>query len=326
MKKLMVVSITTAEGCVLYRSHGPLSLLKDEFQIVVPKDTLGWMDFVQCDAVFFQYPMTAAHEQVVTLAKRLGIPVWVDYDDDFTCVQEGNMRYELYQATDVQERIKRIISMADVVSVSTPVIAASVQRWTGNPVHVHPNAYDMRFHGEPNFARRTKTITWRGADSHQVDIAKFSDAILKMQGLHPDLTWAWLGQKPGFLTHKLAKKVTLPGQDAIAFLDSFKGMAPLIHMVPLEDCEANLGKSNIAWLEATAAGAACVAPAWPEWKQEGIWGYHGPEEFLKGLQYFAENPTEAIEANHASWLSIQEKFMVEHINEQRRQVLRDLFK
>lgn len=328
MKNILVISAMSAEGCVIYRGLGPFSLLRDEFNIIHAGESVTWMDLAKVDAVFLQYASSEAHEQIIAIIKKMGIPLWVDYDDDFTCVPHGNVRHEIYAAPAFQDRVKRIIAQADVVTVSTSAIANTLMQYLGKDadLSVISNAYDVRFHGEPNFSRRTKTVTWRGGDSHQVDVMSFYKEILRLAEIQPDVMWAFLGMKPAFLTQALPKMLLVPWSGGLAFMDSLKALAPLIHMVPLEDCAFNHGKSNIAWLEATMAGALCVAPDWTEWKHDGIFRYNSPESFLATIDNMLMYPKNAIEAASASWETIQKEFMVEHTNHQRRQILRKLFR
>jgi hypothetical protein len=70
--------------------------------------------------------------------------------------------------------------------------------------------------------------------------------------------------------------------DTIKYFKWLANTAPRIMMVPLADTAFNRCKSNIAWLEATGAGAAVLAPAWPEWGS--CYWYQGPDDFASVLE------------------------------------------
>lgn len=329
-KKILVFSSFDAEGCVLYRTLGPFSLLKDEFDIQGNKPGEvggGWAHMATADCVVLQASALPNIMTIIQNAKRMGIPVWIDYDDNHLCVPEGNVRYEQFQDEALKARINSAIAQADIVTVSTPGLLSSFRPLTKAVMEVIPNAWDKRFHGkEPNSGPRAKCISWRGMDSHQVDVVQYANAILAASRKHPELLWAWFGVKPAFLTYSLEKKQGFPVSSALDYFDSIKALAPLLHIVPLENCEFNHCKSNIAWIEATMAGAACLAPNFPEWQWAGAWNYENQETFLAGLEGFAGNPELAIEAAKISWETIQREFMVEAHNEKRREILRNLFK
>ena len=55
-------------------------------------------------------------------------------------------------------------------------------------------------------------------------------------------------------------------------------------VVPLKDNLFNHAKSNLAWIEATCAGAMTLAPDWPEWRRPGVSNYESPLNFKKLLR------------------------------------------
>jgi hypothetical protein len=57
-----------------------------------------------------------------------------------------------------------------------------------------------------------------------------------------------------------------------------------VHIVPLRDNAFNRCRSNLAWIEATCAGAVVIAPDWEEWRRPGIMNYTDAEGFRRTLR------------------------------------------
>jgi hypothetical protein len=73
-------------------------------------------------------------------------------------------------------------------------------------------------------------------------------------------------------------------EEIFSYMGVFRQLAPFIHIVGLEDNPFNRAKSNVAWVEASAAGAVVLAPDWPEWQRPGVQTYTDPEDFERKLK------------------------------------------
>jgi hypothetical protein len=67
------------------------------------------------------------------IAKDCGVPIWIDYDDDYLNIPETNPRHELYAFPHRVECIRRAMEWADIISVSTIAIRESIIERTGAP-------------------------------------------------------------------------------------------------------------------------------------------------------------------------------------------------
>lgn len=284
----------------LYRSIGPLQTLARKYggiNLGINPD-ISWSMLKACDLVFFQRPFLDVHLRGMKISKVNNKPVWIDYDDYLHAIPICNKRFPMYGDPQVQNLIAQMIAMADLVTVSTDHLKEALLKILSyfpaeNPNYIlHsrkimtiPNAYDPELHGPIERTERAKKIIWRGSDSHSKDLLLHTKQICNIVRDHPDWEIEFIGE-PFWLTMEEVKKVAKPGKfsitasmDPIDFFRYLKKQKPTVVIVPLEDIAFNRSKSNIAWIEATMAGAVTLAPAWPEWQKPGVITYEGPDDF-----------------------------------------------
>lgn len=279
------------DGTSQYRAYGPFGpILRANPNLRIHRGTPNgnghasdwtWADLAVCDAVFLQRPAGPPAVMVAQMAKRAGLPVWVDWDDDVTCVPIYNKYRNAFPQPQTNECIEQLTQLADVVTVTTEALL----RKAGPKARLVPNAWDdfaLGFSDKP----RQKIVTWRGSDTHAGDMETVLGALNE---LHADPAWRWwfLGD-PGW---QVAERMTGdrvrvgPGwTDFPTMMGNLSGCGSYIHIVPLRYNEFNASKSNCAWLEATAAGAVVVAPDLPEWRRPGIVNYRDERGFLREVK------------------------------------------
>lgn len=249
------------------------------------------------------------------MAHANGKAVWIDYDDNLFAVPQSNRAHLVYDKPEVQNAMCALIAKADVISVSTEALAESVrtiinrikaapQKDTGllldeRKVVVVPNAYDMELMSDLSDPRnklphQNKLISWRGSSTHDKDMWGVTPQLQAALAQHREWTFNFIGE-PFWMTVEALQEipnlkptnlVVTDTLDPIEYLAFLKRTAPALMVVPLDDNAFNHSKSNIAWLEATHAGAACLAPDFPEWRRPGIINYRSAEEFGEKLEAF----------------------------------------
>ncbi len=285
----------------LYRGLGPFMTMKRLYPNIdmVLNPDLSWANLKAADFCFFQRPAFQDRVSAMKIAKTNGKPLWIDYDDNLHAIPTCNRRYNLYGDPQVQHNIAIMTAMADVVTVTTEHLAASLRNllrtfpsndgFITDPskVIVIPNAYDPELMPDLTKPRRprNKLVVWRGSDSHAKDLHVYAQAIGETARLYADWGYEFIGE-PFWLAIEAIKKLANPNtltvtapQDPVNFFRYLQSQAPTLVIVPLEDISFNHSKSNIAWLEATAAGAIVLAPNWPEWQKPGIINYTDIENF-----------------------------------------------
>lgn len=295
----------------LYRGAGPLTALAaayDGFEFDF-RSQIDWTYARRIDAMFLQRPYTQEHLNIINLSKMHGKPVWVDYDDDLFTVPQANPAFAIYSDKGISNNILTAILQADIVSVSTVKLKNKFQeilerisgeKNSGVPYrclnkdkfYVVPNAYDEKMLGysfrnwDKPLEPANLMLTWRGSPTHDADLWRWREPIGK--AFHDfGKQWTfnfvghpfWLFIKELETMYQIPEKqlVVTPPMDPIDYLRYMHRTRPAAIVVPLVDDPFNRAKSNVAWLEATHAGAMTIAPDWEEWKRPGILNYKDEE-------------------------------------------------
>jgi hypothetical protein len=112
------------------------------------------------------------------------------------------------------------------------------------------------------------------------------------------------------------------------YMDAFARLGPWLHIVPLANNGFNRSKSNLAWLEATAAGAVVLAPALEEWQRPGIVNYKDASDFGNKLSRLMDefNAPGCHPNVTLSRAYIRENLSLRCLNAQRWEILNELWK
>jgi len=259
--QMHVLSPESQDALSAWRCFGPLThrSMKGIVQATELPPNFGWATLANADLLFMHRPFRPNHYMVMRWAKRLHLPVWVDWDDWLLEVPEGNNAHRTYILPENREAIKSIALEADVITVSTRYLRELISQEFKidlRKIVVVPNAWDERFlpppPEEPN--PLVGGLHWRGTNSHVRDLELFKDQVLKLKVNY------WHGYKPFW-----AKGELIPLADWLGYTENLVAMRPATVFVALEDSPFNRAKSNCAWIEATCAGAVTVAPQWDEW-------------------------------------------------------------
>ncbi len=309
------------------------------FEYVLPRQVpegwnLGWDYLAGCDAVFLQRPCLDVHLQYANQVKAMGLPLWVDWDDDLSCIPRSNpKRGEYYAWAQEGKLMQALAELADVVTVSTDELARRLRHALGGDargkVRVLPNAYHgQKFYVEP----RARVVSWRGSETHEEDVCSVLPQMANVAQLPQFSKWAWafIGHCP-WQVHSCMPGLRLRpigGVDVVFFQSLLGHLAPWVHIVPLQPNPFNRAKSNVAWLEATGAGAVVIAPDWEEWQRPGIINYKDPGDFERRLRetieaYNGDQPHGAVRDSRRY---IEEHLMLPQVNQKRWQILNEMLK
>lgn len=306
------------DGTSFYRAMGPLQALdaeREDFSFEVPQQ-INWAYLRASDGVFMQRPFRPEHIKLIQMTKAHGKPVWIDYDDDLFTVPLSNPTHKVYGEKSVANNILTCITQADIISVSTVCLQDKLQRilaqiskagdknekvpfrnFDPEKVVLVPNAYDEKMFGY-SFRDWNKpvpdaslTVLWRGSSTHDADLWEYTEPMARVFSRHGKLNGnAWtmnLIGSPFWLTMREMERegvppeqiIVTPTMDPIDYMMYLKKIKPAAVIVPLLDDPFNRSKSNVAWLEATHAGAVVLAPDWEEWRRPGILNYKDKEDF-----------------------------------------------
>ncbi len=321
-----ILTTPSTDACSYYRSLGPLGRMRQLGLIdLTISSEIDWTRISQVDLVFIQRPDQEWHRSLIKLARKWSVPVWVDLDDNMFSVPNDNPAAPYLMNSKTQGIIKECLSMASVISSSTEHLSG-VLKDKGYSSKVIPNALDPRFK-IPTHKEQSKTILWRGSPTHDRDLSTYGDAIIKAAQANPGWRWHFQGYNPWRITEPLSTygEVTWALSKQIEdYMEFIADLKPAIMIVPLHESEFNRSKSNIAWIEGTYAGAATLAPNWPEWDKPGVYPYNDSRSFADRLKQMMGHGH--IAANYISTEYIQEHLMLDHVNKQRLDLIMEAVK
>lgn len=295
-----------------YRVMGPFNLIEKNYQhIEIVKITSAcWSELSRIDVLFMHRCTTDQEIEVLNMARIGGIKIWIDYDDNLTEVPSDSPAFNMYENQDgVKQNIKKVLSIADIVTCATPAIRSSLVSILERPIFIVQNALNDSF-VKRNLRRPTKSIIWRGSKTHVNDLVSNKEMIRKIAEKHPDHAWYFIGQYPWMFTDEISsdKLFFVAGSEPYKYHQTLLSIAPEFMVVPLVDTKFNHAKSNIAWIEGTWAGAKVFASDLPEFLVPGC-----------GI------PSLGIEPDlDASWSYIQENLLLSHVNKIRVQLIESL--
>ena len=267
-----VISIPQG-ACSYYRSIGAFSKIKDITFELLEKG--NWVNYSSIDILYLERPVLPSFIEGMKMAKNFNIPVWIDFDDDLFNVPKYNPAHSFYSKQETLDCIITACRMADVITVTSVKLQKVYGKYNKNVVII-PNAWnDINFPFDMNALSNKKIINWRGSATHRNDLLEYKDSILKSVNTKKDWQWSWIGKEHWMISDFIEdkQKITLDEMDIIQFFNVMKQLNPSIHMVPLKINEFNEAKSNIAWLEATYAGAVTIAPPMEQWDRPGVIRY-----------------------------------------------------
>ena len=339
------------DGTSYYRAYGVFPHLKKLFAAegkifeVHPYNEFGtysWADILPYDIIFLQRPSMDASKRIkfIDTCKKMGKKIWVDFDDNLFWVPMENRVFD-DMTKEVKEAMYKVLTMADLITVSTPALKyVYVKLGIKTLIEVVPNGWDFDLHG---FAERYNEVkelpppqipkikyVWRGSETHQGDLASAGEAILKAASEHEEkAVWNFMGYNPWMITENMPVEwwTYNRGEDIFDYFRTLKGMGAQVLFFPLRDNPFNHCKSNIAWMEATFAGAVCIAPDWPEWQKPGVYNYKDDYE-LEGLLSRDGETFLLRAAADTQWqLSasyIRENLSLDVVNKKRKQLLENI--
>lgn len=317
MKTLLCVIPNHGDATSYWRAVGPLAHLRNAgwaFDYRTPSGS--WDSLIHYDAVFIQRPSTSEAAALIDRCRLMNIPTWIDYDDNLMAVPVSNPAFNHYAKKDTKQAIAACVQMATYVSVSTQTLASVVR----DDAIVIRNAWNAVNLPMPTTYKPTNTVVWRGSNTHDEDLLHYADDLLKIYHDFPQYKWIFFGSLNWQLAQHMKNKETrikVKGvTDTMSYFHSLKDAKPLWMVVPIKNSTFNQSKSDIAWLEASWAGAAALTPAMPEWGSPAMCSYADSMYTV-----FKENHQRAKEFVEASRREIISSRLLDHANQQRAALL-----
>lgn len=272
---------------------------------------ITWATLQQYDVLILERPSGVHDLHMIKLAKQIGVKVISDWDDDVLNVDIMNPMWQ--QMNQSRAIIIESLLLSDEVWVTTKTLKSSFSLYNRNIVVV-PNAhneYVQPIEKKKAFNPNTKKAVWRGGQSHEADVYSVAKELIKIINKNKKLGFHFLGDRFMYLQINCGENYNpVSPMPLMQYFDTLSQANPNLVFHPLQDNLFNKGKSNIAWLEATYAGAAFFGNKnLPEFDKEFIFSFDKLGDVLK------LNPVGTLcAANKESWEYIQENLLLSKIN------------
>lgn len=224
------------------------------------------------DILFAHRPVTDDEIRAIRNAKLSGAKIWVDIDDLLWQIPASNPARMAFGPGHA-ENLRKAMTHADVVTVSTSELAKQVKIEYNREAVVVPNAwndYALPIQEPAPIVENEKIrIVYRGSNSHDGDLFAHRDAFREYENIE----FIFMGCMPWYFYTNYGGHMTTIVQEAwtndiFSYFQRLIQLKPHFVVFPLEDNTFNRCKSNIAAIEATVAGAVCIGN-WnlPEFRQ-----------------------------------------------------------
>lgn len=223
-----------------------------------------WANAMQYDAAFFQ----RAFGNVIEIAKFMkdcGLKIIYELDDNLWEIP-ASFDIKRFYDKDKLSTMVYMLKISDLVIVSTQALADYIETAFDVKCEVVNNAIDLNKYPIQSYNEDGELI-WRGSSTHRSDLRQYREV---MEGIEePMQLWGYdaVNLEPKL---KLKKFTFVKPLDPIYYFANLRATKPRGIVTPLVEDVFNACKSNIAYLEATMAGAICYSNQWGEFKGKGL--------------------------------------------------------
>jgi hypothetical protein len=252
-------------------------------------DKIDWNYIADADILFLERPQDPDFVNICGIAKDCHVKLWVDFDDNLFDVPEWNPAYEHYKKKETIESIKKSLSLADVVSVTTPALVHVYKKYTDAKIVVVENAFnDYNFKLAEKVSQK-KIINWRGSNTHRKDLILYSHAMSQLSEEH-EKEWGWsfiggqIASDLWYITDFMKACFVIEEMSIPKYMKYISNVNPSIQISPLVMNNFNSSKSNISWIEGIYSGSCHVGPDLAEFRRPGIETYQTPRDFYDTLK------------------------------------------
>ena len=246
-------------GCGFYRAQLPMQALADRGHRThsstrMPRPVRHQRDVTIIGQRVCDPDPSSMWQQLAAEGRHL---IYEVDDDLFNIDHRSPAAHQYYARPDVRDNIRRNITVAAAVTVTTEPLAEIVAQWNAN-VHVIPNAVPdwLVDHQPQQPADGTVTIGWGGSATHNMDWHHAGQHIRRFLQRNPQTELHCIGNDYGALLRAPRRRFT-PWQQSVE--DYYRAIDYTIAAVPLLPHVFNVAKSPVKALEAAALGIPVVA-------------------------------------------------------------------
>ncbi len=315
---ILFLNYDKTDSCSFYRSAGIAPNLRrmSGHNIVTAQWNelnMNWALLVEFDIIMMQRPYNQAALDLCQYIKDMNKILWLDYDDNLFSIPPENKAFKTYNKPDIRKAMKSILELADIITVTTEDLRDSLMPYNSN-ITVIPNAFNDDLFIKDPWKERSNIVLWRGTDTHIFDLMCFTHPLNELADEYRNDQFMFMGFYPWFLRGS-ENKGTVDPMDVIVYHKTIRKMRPIIMHVPLHDNLFNRCKSNIAFIEGTFAGSACIVPQW--WDYDGALKYTDQKSYYEAFRAVLCGEVNVQAENAKAWHYIRNELTLSKVNVQR---------
>ena len=307
MIRILVVDSPAGGGVMWWRNLRPLTEMAKTYPNLKIRFTTEKVttleELMNTDVVIMFRPVTSQSKSFLETCKRsvFNIKVILDIDDNLWRLPPGHPGELDYLQN--ENHLRQIYALADGIWCSTDTLMDFADARDGRGIVV-PNAVLPReLPSKPS--KYNGVVCWRGDAGQLADIVT-DDTVEAFTANYERFKWLFWGYWPKPFRGGNCKGIPRT-RDVAEYIDSLPTVGINMMWKPLEDNVFNDAKSNIAWIEATMAGAVCVT------------NYAGKPGWEWAIDHFTDNDDFIVSQWEASKAAILRYYNLEDVNEKRYQ-------
>lgn len=292
-------------ACPFIRIHTPfneLSKSNDYHFFIYGKELIAQLDMDAIinekifDVIVIQR-LNPYITQVLKRAKKLGIKVIYETDDDFLDLSSDNPSYNYIMGN--KDNIQKVIENADVITTSTPELADRLKKAGRKNVEIIKNYHTNNIVSfKPFKQRETIKIGYFGTFTHSDDLEMIHNVILRVKDIlsDRDIEFEIVGISNNESEWYLTKQLPYYPMSASTFTKWLHREVDWdIGIAPLTNTNFNKCKSELKYIEYTALGIPTVASnlnSYSEAITDGVDGFlaNTEDEWVNKLLQLIQNP------------------------------------
>jgi hypothetical protein len=223
-------------------------------------------DLYGYDVLMYARACGESAKTILDMAKAMNIKIIIDWDDNPFDFQPDHPDYIGWKLGDTPKTAKECAEMADAIIVTNKALAEKFSEHNAN-VFVVPNAWDDYTYPEQptiNPPNDVKQFFYRGASAHNWDVFTATFQFVRIARTFPNCTIDFHGYYAWWLVMDLGNVRMHSWKPLAQYFKGLKNHTHDVGLIPINNNDFNVCKSNIAQIEMTYAGIPTISPNYIE--------------------------------------------------------------
>lgn len=251
---------------------------------------------------------------------KSGVPIVYDLDDSFLEIPKTHPHYDGYRRR--RPYIKWLLNEVDLITVSTQSLKDDLSKFTKKPILVNQNIVDWSvfFSGERNLTNKINFLV-SGTATHQHDWTLLEQPLQDILNAYPErVSVTFFGEVPGVFSGHTSVRFIPFEREYVYYASGLQKLDASVALVPLQNNKFNQSKSNIKWLEYSAAGIVGIfsnITPYNSFIEDGRTGYlvnNSSEAWFQAMEHVIQNPDESVDIIKRAQDEVWQGFSIEKMS------------